>query len=219
MTAGTQRLSAGWLVALGLLLARVVPAAAAQATPPDVLVKNVTQEVIGIISRDRDIRAGDTQKVIDLVEQKVLPHFNFEDMTALAVGRNWRSASATQKKELIAEFKTLLVRTYASALAAYRDERFEFIPLQADPDATDVTVRVRVMRPGRQAVSIDYAMEKMPGGWQVYDVLVDGVSLIANYRTEFANQVRAGGIDGLIKALRAKNEQLEHQARAQADKR
>ena len=198
------------------LLAVCAAAAGAQMMAPDALVKDVTLEVVGIVAKDRDIQSGNTQKVIDLVQDKVLPHFNFTDMTALAVGQNWPKASAEQKQRLTAEFRTLLVRTYASALAAYRDQRFEFVPLHASPTDTDVTVRVKVLQSGAQPVTIDYAMEKMPGGWQVYDVVVGGVSLVSNYRTEFANQVRDGGIEGLIRSLRAKNARLAQQAPAGA---
>lgn len=220
MRAGRRRFGELALLAGALLLVGAAPAAgAAQMVPPDVLVKNVTQTVVGIVSRDKDIQSGDTQKVIALVEREVVPHFNFEDMTAMAVARNWRSASAQQKKELVDEFRKLLVRTYANALATYRGEKFEFLPLHAPADATDVTVRVRVLRPGQAPVNLDYAMEKMPGGWQVYDVLVDGVSLLTNYRTDFANEVRSVGIDGLIKALRAKNRQLARDASASSEQK
>ncbi len=207
------------LLAWATLLVFATGTAAAPMTPPDVLVKNVTLDVVGIVAKDKDIQAGNTQKVIDLVEQRVLPHFNFTDMTALALGMNWPKASADQKQRLTAEFRTLLVRTYASALANYRDQRFEFLPLHASATDTDVTVRVRVLQSGAQPVSIDYTMEKMPGGWQVYDVVVGGVSLVSNYRTEFSNEVREHGIDGLIASLHAKNEKLMRRASSGAEKK
>jgi phospholipid transport system substrate-binding protein len=181
-------------------------------TPPDALVKSVTTEVMGIIAKDKDIQAGDRKKIIELVEAKVLPHFNFTSMTALAMGRNWSKAGPQQQAQLTDEFRTLLVRTYASALAAYRDQKFDFRPLRAKPTDTDVMVQVRVLQPGAQAVSIDYGMEKTAQGWKVYDVLVGGVSLVANYRTEFNNQVRDVGVDGLIKSLHSKNQALERTA-------
>ncbi|MGE0875436.1 MAG: phospholipid-binding protein MlaC [Burkholderiales bacterium] len=199
----------GWL--LGIAFAG---AAAAQDLAPDALVKKVTLEVVDIIAADKDIKAGDRRKVIDLVEAKVIPHFSFASMTAMAVGQNWRQANPAQKRRLTDEFKTLLVRTYSSALAAYGDQKFEFRPLRAKPTDTDVTVNVRVLQPGAQAVTIDYDMEKTAGGWKVYNVYVAGVSLVQNYRTEFANQVRDGGIDGLIKTLEAKNRSLEQSAAA-----
>lgn len=192
-----------------LLLALAALPAAAQDVPPDTLVKNVTLEVVDLIAKDKDIKAGSRAKLVALIEAKVLPHFNFTAMTALAMGQNWTKASAEQKKELTEEFRTLLVRTYASALAAYSEQKLDFRPLRAKATDTDVTVNVRVLQPGAQPVTLDYSMEKTANGWKVYDVIVGGVSLVANYRTEFANTVRASGVDGLIKDLRAKNKSLE----------
>jgi phospholipid transport system substrate-binding protein len=184
--------------------------ALAQEMAPDALVKNVTLEVVDILQKDKDIKGGDRKKLIALIETKVLPHFNFQAMTASAVGRNWNKASAEQKARLAEEFKTLLVRTYSSALAAYSSQKFEFRPLRAKPTDTDVTVNVRVLQSGTQPVTIDYDMEKRPAGWKVWDLRVSGISLVANYRTEFDNQVREAGIDGLIKTLQTKNRSLEH---------
>ena len=194
--------------ALGLLLALGVPARA-QDVPPDQLVKTVTLEVIDLIAKDKEIQAGNRAKLVQLIDGKVLPHFNFSAMTALAMGQSWNKSNPDQKKRLTEEFRTLLVRTYASALAAYSEQKFDFRPLRAKPSDTDVTVQVRVLQPGSQPVPIDYSMEKTASGWKVYDVMVGGVSLVANYRTEFNNVVRESGIDGLIKSLNAKNRSLE----------
>ena len=183
----------------------------AQEVAPDVLVKNVTQEVVQLITQDKQIQAGDRAKLVEVIEAKVLPHFNFTAMTALAMGQNWGKATPEQKKRLTEEFKTLLVRTYASALAAYSEQKFDFRPLRAKATDTDVTVNVRVIQPGAQPVTIDYSMEKTGSGWKVYDVMVGGVSLVANYRTEFANTVRTSGIDGLLKNLQTKNRSLDKQ--------
>jgi phospholipid transport system substrate-binding protein len=191
---------------MALLLAG---AALAQELAPDVLVRNVTTEVIELIARNREIGAGDRAKLIEVIEAKVLPHFSFQSMTALAMGQSWNKATAEQKKRLIDEFKTLLVRTYASALAAYSEQRIDYRPLRAKPTDTDVTVQVRVIQSGAQPVPIDYSMEKTPGGWKVYDVMVGGVSLVANYRTEFNHTVREAGVDGLIKNMQAKNRSLD----------
>jgi phospholipid transport system substrate-binding protein len=191
---------------LMLWLAVAALPVAGQEMSADALVKSVTLEVIEIISKDKEIKAGSRAKLIEVIEAKVLPHFNFGAMTALAMGQNWAKASPEQKKRLTAEFKTLLVRTYASALAAYSEQKFDFRPLRAKPTDTDVTVNVRVLQPGAQAVPIDYSMEKTASGWKVYDVMVGGVSLVANYRTEFSNTVRASGIDGLIRELEKKNQ-------------
>jgi len=200
-------------------LALVLAAGArAQEMAPDVLVKKVTLEVVDILQKDKEIKA-DRKKVIALIETRVLPHFNFQAMTASAVGRNWDKASAEQKSRLSEEFKTLLVRTYASSIAAYSDQKFDFRPLRAKPTDTDVTVNVRVLQTGAQPVTIDYDMEKRPGGWKVWDVRVGGISLVANYRTEFDNQVRESGIDGLIKTLQVKNHTLERSAVAGAERK
>jgi phospholipid transport system substrate-binding protein len=191
-----------------LSAALIAFAAQAQFDAPDVLVKTVTTEVVDLISKDKDIRSGDRAKLIQLIEAKVLPHFNFQAMTALAMGQSWNKAAPEQKKQLTEEFKTLLVRTYASALAAYSEQKFDYRPLRARPTDTDVTVQVRVIQSGAQPVPIDYSMEKTGGGWKVYDVMVGGVSLVANYRTEFNSTVRSSGVDGLIKNLQAKNRSL-----------
>ncbi|MBS0336982.1 MAG: ABC transporter substrate-binding protein [Proteobacteria bacterium] len=195
------------ILALGSAIAGlfVALAAIAQDVPPDVLVKNVTLEVIDIVSKDKDIQSGNQKKIVDLVEAKVLPHFNFTAMTRLAVATNWDKSTAEQKKQLTEEFKTLLVRTYSSALTTYRDQKFDFRPLRAKPTDTDVTVQVRIAQSGREPVMLEYDMEKTPSGWKAYDVRVAGVSLVVNYRTEFANEIRTSGIDGLIKGLAAKN--------------
>jgi phospholipid transport system substrate-binding protein len=189
------------------LLAVLIGAAPvrAQEVSPDQLVKTVTLEVVDLIAKDKEIRAGNRAKLIELIDAKVLPHFNFAAMTALALGQSWNKATPEQKKRLTEEFRTLLVRTYASALAAYSEQKFDFRPLRAKPTDTDVTVQVRVLQAGAQPVPIDYSMEKTATGWKVYDVMVGGVSLVANYRTEFNNVVRDSGIDGLVKNLSAKN--------------
>jgi phospholipid transport system substrate-binding protein len=181
----------------------------AQEVAPDALVKSVTLEVVELIVKDKEIKAGGRGKLVQVIEQKVLPHFNFTAMTALAMGQNWGKSTPEQKKRLTEEFKTLLVRTYASALAAYSEQKFDFRPLRAKSTDTDVTVNVRVLQPGGQPVTIDYSMEKTANGWKCYDVLVAGVSLVANYRTEFSNTVRASGIDGLIRDLEKKNASLD----------
>jgi phospholipid transport system substrate-binding protein len=209
----TNRRSLVKALAAGALLA-LAPLARAQEAPPDQLVKNVTLEVVDLIAKDKEIRSGNRAKLVELIDAKVLPHFNFMAMTALALGQSWNKATPEQKKRLTEEFRTLLVRTYASALAAYSEQKFDFRPLRAKASDTDVTVQVRVLQPGAQPVPIDYAMEKTAAGWKVYDVMVGGVSLVANYRTEFNNVVRESGIDGLVKNLNAKNRSLDAPAPA-----
>lgn len=191
------------LATAGLLLPLGVQAQ--DATAPDAMVKTVTNEVLDIIRKDKDIQAGSTKRAIELIEAKVLPHFNFAHMTALALGKEWRKANPAQQKVLIEEFHTLLVRTYSNALTAYKNQTVEFKPLQMQPADTDVTVRTQIIQPGGKPLTLDYSMEKLPQGWKVYDVVVAGVSLVTNYRDSFSTEVRNGGIDGLIKTLQTKN--------------
>ena len=191
-------------VVIAGLLAAVVQA---EDLAPDVLVKSISEEVIAIIKQDKEIQAGNPKKIADLVETKILPHFDFVRMTRIAMARNWRLASPEQQKELTKEFRTLLVRTYSTALTSYRDQVIEFKPLRARPDDTEVTVRSEVRQPGAQPVSIDYEMEKTPDSWKVYDVTIGGVSLVTTYRETFAAEVREHGVDGLIKSLVSKNSQ------------
>ncbi len=151
--------------------------------------------------------AGDQQRIREVVETKLLPNFDFERITALAMGRNWRQATPEQQKQLVDQFRQLLVRTYSGALTQYRNQTMDYKPMRGDPAATEVTVRTEVVRQGGQApVPIDYSMAKGPSGWKVYDVIVGGVSLVTNYRDEFNEQIRNGGVDNLIKTLTAKNQ-------------
>ncbi|MGO9445406.1 MAG: phospholipid-binding protein MlaC [Thiobacillaceae bacterium] len=173
-------------------------------TPPDVLAKTTTQEVIAILKADKDLKSRNINRVYELVEDKVLPHFDFDRMTQLAVGRYWQKTTPEQKQSLVHEFKNLLVRTYASALTSFTNQVVEFKPLALKPDDTDVTVKTEVVQPGGQPIPIDYSMYKTDFGWKVYDVSIDGVSLVINYRASFGNTIRQSGIDGLIALLRAK---------------
>ena len=193
-----------WL--LGIMVALCLNVGAlAQEVAPDVLVKNVTNEVLDIVRKDKDIQGANTRKAIELVDAKVLPHFNFTRMTQLAVARDWKQASPEQQKTLTTEFKTLLVRTYSKALTEYKNQTIDFRPFKMQAGETDVKVRTLVNQPGAKAIDLDYYLEKQSGGWKVYDIEVGGVSLVTNYRSEFANQVRQGGIDGLIATLQTKN--------------
>lgn len=198
------------LLAAATILA--VPAALAQEmilTAPDVLVQSVTEDVLAAIRQDKDIKSGNTQKTINLVQSKVLPHFNFSRMTALAVGRDWSKASAAQKEQLAGQFRDLLVRTYANAVSAYRDQKVRYKPFKMNPDDTDALVRTEIQQPGGRPIQLDYSLEKTDKGWKVYDVVVAGVSLVTNYRSTFSQGIRDGGIDGLIKTLTEKNRALE----------
>ncbi len=181
----------------------IAPAIAQEA--PDALVKRVSQETVQAIKSDPKLAAGDPARVREVIEAKLLPNFDFSRMTALAMGRNWRTATPEQQAKLIAEFRTLLVRTYSNALTQYRDETIDVKPLRADANVAEVTVRSEIVRQGRPPVQIDYGMTKTPEGWKAYDIIVGGISLVTNYRDEFNEQVKAGGIDGLIKTLADKN--------------
>ena len=198
-----RRIATLWRLAIAMLALAALPVFAQEA--PDALVKRVSQEALSIIKTDPRVQAGDQAHIRELIEAKIAPHFDMERMTALAVGRGWRQATPEQKKRLADEFKTLLIRTYSNALDQYRDQSIDYKPLRADPGASEVTVRTEVVRPGQQPVGIDYSMEKTPSGWKAYDVIVGGVSLVTNYRDEFNEQIKSGGIDGLIATLKTKN--------------
>lgn len=194
-----------WLFAMlaGVL---VTTGAWAQEVAPDALVKTVTNDVLEIVRKDKDIQSGNTRKAIELVDAKVLPHFNFQRMTALAVGKDWRQASPAQQKALTEEFRTLLVRTYSKALTEYRNQTIDFKPLKMQPADADVTVRTQVVQAGAKPIQIDYNLERNDKAWKVYDISVAGVSLVTNYRGSFAEEVSANGIDGLLKSLHNKNQ-------------
>jgi phospholipid transport system substrate-binding protein len=189
------------------VFALAAPAAEVPSVRPDVLLKSVSQEVIGAIKQDRGIRAGDPKKIAALVEARILPLFDFGRMTQIAMARNWRLASPEQQRALIEEFKMLLVRTYSAALLDYRNEVIEFRKLRASPDDTEVTVKSDVKQPGKEWVTLDYDMEMTPAGWKIYDVKVAGVRLVMAYREIFAEKVRDAGVDGLIKSLADGNRQ------------
>jgi len=196
------------VVLMALAIAFSVRMAAAAEVPADVLVKQVSQEVLTIVKKDKDIQSGNQQKIYGLVETKVLPHFDFARMTRLAVGRYWRRADTNQQHQLVDQFRTLLVRTYSSSLSNYQDQKIEYKPLIVVPGDTEVTVRTQVIQRGGPPIPVDYSMEKRPGGWKVYDIVIDGVSLVTNYRASFASEIRQGGISGLIQTLAKKNAAL-----------
>jgi phospholipid transport system substrate-binding protein len=191
--------------ALPLLLLLAAPVGVTQETAPDTLIRNVTEEVLAAVRQDKAIQAGDTKKITALVDAKILPHFDFRRATQTAVGTGWRRATPEQQEGLTREFKALLIRTYSGALAGYRNQAIEVLPLRARPGETEVTVRSRVRQPGAEPVFIDYDMEKNGTAWKVYDIRVAGISLVATYRTSFAEEIQNRGIEGLISTLAAKN--------------
>jgi len=170
-------------------------------TPPDVLARTTTQEVLTILKQDKDIQGGSLSKVHQLVETKILPIFDFNRMTQLVIGKNWPRATAKQKQDLVTAFRNLMVRTYSNSLMAFNNQTVDFKPLNMSPGDTDVTVRSDIRQPGGQPITIDYSMYQTAFGWKVYDVVIDGVSLVTNYRSSFSSTIRQSGIDGLIKTL------------------
>jgi len=202
-------LAAVFCAVLGSSFLLAATAGFAADVAPDVLAKNTTEEVLAIIKADKEIQAGNQKKMLDLIDAKVLPHFDFARMTMLAVGKNWNRATPAQQQALAREFRTLLVRTYSASLTAYKNQVIDFKPLNMQPGDTDVKVKTEVKQPGGKPIPIDYSMEKMATGWKVYDVVVDGVSLVTNYRNSFASEIRQSGIDGLIKTLANKNQQAD----------
>lgn len=194
---------------IGLVFAALFASAVFAQETPDVLVQRVTEEVLEIVRKDKDIQNGHSQKIFDLVDAKVLPHFNFTRMTALALGKEWRKASPQQQQQLTAEFKILLVRTYSNALIGYKNQKVVYKPFKINPGDVDTLVRTEILQPGSKPVQLDYSLEKQDSGWKVYDVVVAGISLVTNYRDQFGQEVRNGGVDGLIASIAAKNKSLE----------
>ncbi|WP_394809049.1 phospholipid-binding protein MlaC [Nitrosomonas sp.] len=177
---------------------------------PDKLVDRTVKEVIEIIQKDEELKSGNRDKMLDLIETKILPHFNFSRMTQLAMGQHWSTAAPEQKNKLVDEFRTLLVRTYSNALTSYNHETINVNPVKQLGDQVEITVRTVVIQGnGKEPIPIDYSMEKKSDGWKVFDVTVAGVSLVTNYRGTFNSQVRKGGVEGLLKVLTDKNKSLE----------
>jgi phospholipid transport system substrate-binding protein len=172
---------------------------------PDALIKRISSEVMNAVNNDAAIQKGSVQRVMDLVNNQIMPHVNFQRMTASAVGRYWRGATPDQQQRLQAEFKTLLVRTYAGALGELKGQTFHFRPLRARPTDTEVVVRSEVRGRG-EPIQLDYRMEKTPQGWKVYDLNVLGVWLGETYRTQFAQEITKNGVDGLITFLAQRNQ-------------
>lgn len=192
------------LAGLTLGFALVTGASLAQATSPDALIRQLSEDVIASVKADPAIQAGDVAKIQALVDTKVMPHVNFQKMTASAVGRHWRSATPEQRERLQAEFKTLLVRTYAGALTEVKDQNVSLEPFRAAPTDTDVVVQTRVRGRG-EPIQLDYRLEKSGDGWKIYDVNVLGVWLVQQYRTSFNQEIAQVGIDGLIARLAERN--------------
>lgn len=191
---------------LGLAIAFFANAAMAEVAP-DELVKRTAEEVLAVVKADKDIQNGDQQKIFALAEEKILPNFDFERVARMVLGKHWRSASPEQQAAFKREFRSLMLRTYATALSKYQNQTIEFKPLRMKPGANDVTVESEIIQPGGQPIGVDYTLHKNADGWKVYDIVIEGVSLVTNYRGQFNNEIRQSGIDGLIKKLADKNKQ------------
>ena len=196
-----------WIACLlGVVTALSVPAYAADEAA-DVFIKRVSSDILDAIKADKSIRTGDVNKIIVLVDQRVMPHVNFQRMTSSAVGPGWRQATPEQQKRLQDEFKTLLVRTYAGAVSQINDQTIVVKPLRAAPDDKEVIVRTEVHGKG-DPIQLDYRVEKStdaPSGWRIYNLNVMGVWLVENYRSQFAQEINAKGVDGLIASLAERN--------------
>jgi phospholipid transport system substrate-binding protein len=189
-----------------LLLLFIVTLAFAQELAPEQLVQKITNEVLEAIKSDKQLAAGDREKAIKLAEEKVLPYIDFEEATRLAVGRSWTKATPEQKKRLVTEFRNMLVRTYSNALGEYEGQTLKVLPARKPDRPDEQTVRTQFVRKGAPPLPIDFQMLKKDGGWKVFDIAVEGVSLVLTYRSEFDAVVKQDGIDGLIKRLAQKNE-------------
>ena len=181
------------------------PAAGAQEIGPEELVKKVTADILDTVKSDKQLQAGYRRKVLLLAEQKILPHVDFREATLLAVGKAWNAATPPQRERLVNEFRSMLVRIYSNAIDVYRGQTLKVLPVRLPTVATEVVVRNQDLRDGRPPVPVEYAMKKGPEGWKIYDISIEGVSLVLTYRAEFEQVTRLSGIDGLIKRLQEKN--------------
>lgn len=206
---GLLKIAAGLLCMAGVAQAEVVA--------PDVLITATVRDVIAIVKQDKDIQAGNQKKILELVDAKVLPHFDFVRMTQLAVGKYWRTATPEQKQALVTEFRNMLVRTYTKAFTVYRDQTVDVKPFKMAADATEATVKTAINKPGAPPVPVDYEMRKTADGWKAFDVSIEGVSMVISYRGTFASEIQEKGIDGLIKTLADKNTSAANVALQKAD--
>jgi len=172
---------------------------------PEELVKKTAEDVIFAIKADQEIQKGNKEKIYKLAEEKILPNFDFEKVARLVLGRAWRSASKEQKKGFIVEFRTLLLKTYAVALSKYKDQKIEFKPTRMSEEDEIVIVKSEIIQSGTQPIRVNYALSKSSGKWLVFDIVIEGVSLVTNYRSQFSSEIRRNGMDTLIKKLAKKN--------------
>jgi phospholipid transport system substrate-binding protein len=196
------------LAGLGLVLFTNVAMANIDMAP-EVLVKQTADDVLAIVKNDKDIQAGNQQKLFAVVEEKILPNFDFDRVCRMVLGKNWKSASPEQQALFQKEFRSLLLRTYATALGKYRDQVIEYRPMQTDASEKNVTVKTQIIQKGGQPIAVDYSLVKGPAGWKVYDITIESVSLVTNYRSQFSSEIRQNGLDSLNKKLADKNAAAE----------
>ncbi|HCI12986.1 MAG TPA: hypothetical protein DFK12_03260 [Gallionellaceae bacterium] len=188
-----------WILTVASMVARAEP------VKPDVLIKNIAHDVLAVVKQEGGDPAGNRERLLAMVDTKVLPHFDFVRMTRLATGKNWRRATPTQKQTLVTEFRNLLVNTYTNAFARYQNQTVEVMPVETHADVDEVTVKTLILKPDEQRITVDYELKRTPDGWKVFDFTVEGVSLIVVYRSVFTREVKQGGIERLIKTLAEKN--------------
>ncbi len=191
-----------FLVVCGLLLASTLAFAM---EGPDELVKRTAEDVLSVVKNDKEIQAGNQERIFALAEEKIMPNFNFERVSRLVLGKNWTKATPEQKTAFQAEFRTLLLRTYATALSKYKDQTVEYKPFHMQDDANTASVKTMILQPGGQPIAVEYTLAKQTDSWKVYDIVIEGVSLVTNYRGQFAQEIRQNGLDSLIKKLAEKN--------------
>ena len=179
---------------------------------PDELVKKTAEDVLATVKNDKDIQAGDQAKIFALAEEKIVPNFNFDKVSRMVLGKNWTKATPDQKTAFQAEFRTLLIRTYATALSKYRNQTIEYKPFRMVNESTIASVKTQIVQPGGQPIAVDYTLEKQADAWKVYDIVIEGVSLVTNYRGQFSDEIRQNGLDSLIKKLSDKNKAAQAKA-------
>ena len=172
---------------------------------PDVLVKQTAEDVLTIIKNDKEIQAGNQQKLYAVAEEKILPNFDFDRVCRMVLGKNWKAATTEQQASFQKEFRSLLLRTYSVALGKYKDQVIEYKPMRIEPDAKNVTVKTQILQSGGQPIAVDYSLVKNGASWKVYDIVIENVSLVTNYRSQFSNEIRQNGIDSLNTKLADKN--------------
>ncbi|HSI43246.1 MAG TPA: ABC transporter substrate-binding protein [Methylotenera sp.] len=189
-------MSVSLLMSLGVAQAEVTP---------DALVKQTADDVLSTLKTDKDVQAGNQKKIYAIAEEKILPNFDFDRVCRMVLGKNWKAATPEQQAGFQKEFRSLLLRTYASALGKYKDQVIEYKPLRTEAGADNVSVKTQIVQPGGQPIAVDYSLAKSANGWKVYDIVIEGVSLVTNYRSQFSNEIRQNGLDSLIKKLADKN--------------